>query len=95
MMTQWSYIKSVDGQALGLAGVARGGGRRVETDRVNPSVGLTEVVDLGTQVSAGQPLCTLHAADEDAAVVAAEAVRAAFAIGDAPTPGPLVVERIS
>ncbi|MEJ6403601.1 thymidine phosphorylase [Yoonia sp. 2307UL14-13] len=89
------HVTAIDGQALGLAVAALGGGRRVETDQVNPAVGLTDVVDLGTQVKAGQPLCTLHAADEDAAEAAAQAVRGAFTIGPVPSPGPLIIERIS
>lgn len=75
--------------------VALGGGRRVETDRVNPAVGVTEVVQLGTAVTRGDPLCILHAADEDTAVEAAMAVQAAITIGDPVTPGPLVIEGIT
>jgi len=89
------YISAIDGEALGLAVVALGGGRNVETDQVNPAVGLTEVVRLGTKVTRGDPLCVVHAADEDAAVAAAMAVQAAMTIGDAVAPGPLVIEGIT
>ncbi|MEL6684998.1 MAG: thymidine phosphorylase [Pseudomonadota bacterium] len=89
------HIAAIDGEALGLAVVALGGGRRVETDRVNPAVGVTEVVQLGTAVTRGDPLCILHAADEDTAVEAAMAVQAAITIGDPVTPGPLVIEGIT
>jgi len=88
-------VTAIDGQALGMAVVALGGGRRVETDRIDPAVGLTDVVSLGDVVTVGQPLCTLHGATEDAAEEAAQAVRAAITIGDAPRPHPLIVERIS
>ncbi|MGJ8588457.1 MAG: thymidine phosphorylase [Yoonia sp.] len=89
------YIATIDGEALGLAVVALGGGRNVETDQVNPAVGLTEVVRLGAKVTRGDPLCVVHAADEDAAIAAALAVQAAITIGDAVTPGPLVIEGIT
>jgi thymidine phosphorylase len=89
------YIAAIDGEALGLAVVALGGGRNVETDQVNPAVGLTEVVRLGAKVTRGDPLCVVHAADEDAAIAAALAVQAAITIGDAVTPGPLVIEGIT
>jgi thymidine phosphorylase len=89
------FISSIDGEALGLAVVGLGGGRRVETDRVDPSVGLAEVVGLGVQVNRGDPLCVLHAATEDQAVEAATAVQAAFTIGDAVTRGPLIIEGIT
>ncbi len=89
------YIAAMDGEALGLAVVGLGGGRRVETDLVNPAVGLTEMIGLGAAVTRGDPLCVVHAADEDAAVEAAMAVQAAITIGDAVTPGPLVIEGIT
>lgn len=89
------YISAIDGEALGLVVVGLGGGRRVETDRVDPSVGLAEVAGLGLQVNRGDPLCVLHAATEDAAVAAAEAVRAAFTIGGPVTRGPLIIEGIT
>ncbi|MBE0414225.1 thymidine phosphorylase [Yoonia sp.] len=89
------HIAAIDGAALGRAVVALGGGRRVETDRINPAVGLTDVVGLGDYLERGQPLCTVHAASEDAAEAAAQAVRAAITIGVAPKAGPLIIERIA
>lgn len=88
------HIAAIDGEALGLVVVGLGGGRRVENDRIDPSVGLTDMIGLGAPVTRGQPLCTLHAATEEAAGEAARAVRAAITIGDAAVPGPLVLERI-
>lgn len=92
---QSGYVAAIDGEALGMAVVALGGGRRVETDRIDPSVGLTDVIGLGDVVEKGQPLCTLHAATEDTAEFAARAVQAAITIGDVPLIGPLIMERIS
>ena len=89
------YITAIDGEALGLAVVGLGGGRRVETDRINPAVGLTDVIRLGAKVGQNQPLCTVHAATEDAAQAAAAAVSAAITIGDKPDVQPLVRARIS
>lgn len=89
-------ITAIDGEALGLAVVGLGGGRNVETDPINPAVGLTEMVGLGDSVSRGDPLCVVHAADEDAAVAAAMAVQAAISIGDDVTPtGPLILQEVT
>lgn len=88
-------IAAIDGEALGLAVVGLGGGRRVETDRVNPSVGITEMVGLGDKVERGDPLCILHAATEESAEAAAQAVRAAITIGEAGTRCPLIIERVT
>ncbi len=88
------HIATIDGEALGLAVVGLGGGRKVEGDRINPAVGLTDMITLGAQVTAGNPLCTVHAATEEAAELAAIAVQAAVTIGDAPQVQPLVLDRV-
>ncbi len=88
-------ITAIDGEALGLAVVALGGGRRVETDRIDPTVGFTDMVGLGDYVTAGAPLCTVHAADEDTAEEAARTVQAAITIGEGNTRGPLIIEKVS
>ncbi len=88
------HVTAIDGEALGLAVVSLGGGRKVETDRINPAVGLTQMVGLGDQINAGDPLCVLHATDEDTAIAAAEAVRKAITIGEQVAPGPLILKEV-
>jgi len=87
-------VTAIDGEALGLAVVALGGGRRVETDKVNPAVGITDICGVGARVSRGAPLCTIHAATEDAAEEAALAVRNAITIGKDLVETPLILERV-
>ncbi len=89
------HITKIDGEALGFAIVALGGGRQVETDKIDPAVGLTEVVSLGEKVNVGDPLCIVHAATEEDAEAAAQAVRAAVSIGNTPSEQPLILERIT
>ena len=89
------YVTAIDGEALGLAVVGLGGGRKVETDRIDPSVGFTEMIGIGDHISRGQALCVLHAATEDQAMEAAMAVQAAITIGEAAEPGPLIIEGIT
>ncbi|WP_298839108.1 thymidine phosphorylase [uncultured Roseobacter sp.] len=90
------YVSAIDGEALGMAVVALGGGRRVETDRIDPAVGIAGVVRLGERVSRGQPLAVVHAARPEAADAAAAAVHAAVRIDEeAPDSLPaLILERI-
>jgi thymidine phosphorylase len=86
-------VSAIDVRAVGIAIVNLGGGRAREDDVVDHSVGLTEVSALGEHVDpAGRPLALLHARDEDSARRAADAVRAAFALGDPPgeIPGPVI-----
>ena len=86
-------VSAIDVRAVGIAIVNLGGGRAREDDVVDHSVGLTEVAALGERVEpGGRPLALLHARDEDSARRAADAVRAAYVIGDPPAelPGPVV-----
>ncbi len=78
-------VSSVDVRAVGVAIVTLGGGRTRETDSVDHAVGLTDVVGIGEDVApgpGGRPLAILHARDESAFERGAQAIRAAFAIGD-------------
>jgi thymidine phosphorylase len=86
-------VASIDVRAVGIAIVNLGGGRAREDDVVDHSVGLTEVAALGERVEpGGRPLALLHARDEQSARRAADAVRAAFVLGDPPAqvPGPVI-----
>ncbi len=88
------HVAAIDGEALGLAVVRLGGGRLRDGNRIDPSVGLEAVARLGARIERGDPLAAVHAADDSAAQEAARAVRAAMTVGDRPSTGPLVRERI-
>lgn len=89
------FVAAMDGVALGLAVVDLGGGRQVETDRIDPAVGISAMCRTGQQVSAGDPLCIIHAADAAAAEQAAAQVRAAIRLADTPPEAvPMIFERI-
>jgi thymidine phosphorylase len=76
-------VAGLDVRAVGLAIIDLGGGRRREDDAIDHAVGLTEVAAPGERVGPhGRPLAIVHARDEDAAAHAAEAIRAAFSVGD-------------
>jgi len=77
-------VSAIDGEALGLAVVDLGGGRQVESDLVDPAVGLSDVATLGAKIEKGQPLARVHAAREGQADRAASAVRQAVALSDTP-----------
>jgi thymidine phosphorylase len=86
-------VSSIDVRAVGIAIVNLGGGRAREDDVVDHSVGVTEVAALGERVEpGGRPLALLHARDEESFRQAADAVRAAFVLGDPPgqVPGPVI-----
>ena len=81
---QAGYIQAMDVCAIGQAIVALGGGRRRTDDSIDPAVGLTEVAGIGAWVDNNQALAWVHAGDELAAQEAAEVLRSAMRIADAP-----------
>ncbi len=78
------YVSAIEGEALGLAVVALGGGRQVESDLIDPAVGLSDVVTLGAFIVKGQPLARIHAAREGQADRAAQAIRRAITLASNP-----------
>ncbi|MFN4167730.1 MAG: thymidine phosphorylase [Pannonibacter phragmitetus] len=90
-------VTGVDARAIGVAVVELGGGRRVAADVIDPSVGFTELAGIGHRVDADAPLAIVHAATEDAARRATEALNAAYRIGDAGSveDHPIVAARIA
>lgn len=69
-----------DMQAIGMAVVALGGGRRRAGDVIDPAVGLSKLLD-GNELSAGDTIiAVVHAADETSWQVAANALQASIKI---------------
>ncbi len=89
------FVTAIDGRAMGMAVVRMGGGRMKGDDPIDPSVGLSNVVRLGDNVGAREPLCRVHVGDEASARLAEEAIRDAVSLGPkAPEPGALVYRTI-
>lgn len=90
------FVVGIDTRALGEAVVHLGGGRLRDGDKINPSVGLSDMAGLGEGVSRGLPLCLIHAATQAEAEAAAQSVRAAYRIGtSAPDEPDLILKRIA
>ena len=89
-------VTAFDTRALGMAVVALGGGRLRSDQEIDPAVGLSEIVELGAAVQAGQPLMRIHARSEADAATAAQRLSDALRIegSGAPTLPPLVWQRI-
>jgi thymidine phosphorylase len=68
-----------------------GGGRLRGDDRINPSVGLSEIAGLGEELMAGEPMAMVHAATEAAAQAAVQAVQAAYVWGEAESDAPPLI----
>jgi thymidine phosphorylase len=89
-------VTAIDGHAVGVAIIGLGGGRARESDAIDHSVGLSEVAALGEPVGPGErPLALVHARDEESFASAADALRAAYELGDAaPDLADPVIERL-
>ena len=90
------YVAAMDARQVGIAVVSLGGGRRHADDAIDSSVGLTNVIDVGARVRAGDELCVVHATSEVDADSAIEAVRQAIHVDDTlPPEKPVVMARIA
>ena len=88
------YVAALDVRAIGMAIVELGGGRRLPGDAIDHAVGLTDVRGLGDAVAADRPIAVLHAGSEDGWSVAADRVKAATVVAEAPPDAaPLIYER--
>ncbi len=90
------FVTSVATRTLGEVVVALGGGRHREDDRIDPSVGLSDIARIGARVGADAPLARIHAASAEGGRAVAAQVRHAFALSDrAVDVPPLIHERIA
>jgi thymidine phosphorylase len=87
-------VAGLDGRGIGMGVVHMGGGRLKGGERIDPSVGYSEIVELGEKVVKGQPLARLHARSERSAQAAEKAFLEAVTIGVAASPGPLIVAKV-
>ncbi|MFC5587206.1 thymidine phosphorylase [Nitratireductor kimnyeongensis] len=76
------FVTAIDARALGLAVIELGGGRRAPEDRIDHSVGFTDLIPHGAETKRGEPICMVHASSEASARRAAQIVSGAYAITD-------------
>ena len=85
------YVTAIDGEKLGVASLALGGGRERKEDSIDPSVGLSVRKKVGDRVAAGEALATLHYNSAERLEEAKALVEQAYVIGGKQTsPAPLV-----
>jgi pyrimidine-nucleoside phosphorylase len=88
------FIGTIDAEALGLAIIELGGGRKVMTDKIDHAVGLAMLVRLGERVDAGQAIVRVFGSSERRQQVRPLIERAVAIQDEPPQAGPLIVERI-
>ena len=89
------FVQRCDCRSLGLTVLGLGGGRSRPTDSIDFAVGLSELVQIGDHVEAGQALAMIHARTAAAAEQAVRELHSAYQIGDtSPVPGTAIYTRI-
>ena len=88
-------IAALDGQLIGMGVVHMGGGRLREGDRIDHSVGFSDILPIGAEVEKGAPVARLHAASERAAQAAERAFLSAVEIEDDAELPSLLIGRVS
>ncbi len=79
---QAGYIQQILAREIGLACVDLGGGRKKKGDAIDHRVGIMVDAKVGSQVSAGDRLCTVHAGSEAGAAQAIARIQGAYTIGE-------------
>jgi thymidine phosphorylase len=74
------YLNAWHGRDLGNTIITLGGGRRVQTDIVDPSVGLDQIMPLGSYLNEGDIIARVHASRTDVAQEVMKKVQAAAVI---------------
>jgi pyrimidine-nucleoside phosphorylase len=87
------YVRRLGARRIGVAALELGAGRTAKDEPVDHAVGIVVARKRGDRVEAGQPLAEVHARDDAGAERAADAVRAAFELGEEPPPArPLLLD---
>ena len=89
------FVTAMDAEAVGLAAMALGAGRRRVEDRIDPAAGIVLRKKLGDRVEPGEPLLELRHAEAMPLEEARAFLSRAYRFGSAPPPGrPIVLGRI-
>jgi thymidine phosphorylase len=88
------WVSKIATRNIGLCVVELGGGRRIASDELDFTVGLSGLPSIGDELAVGDELCTIHAASEEAAKIAQASIEQAILIGDKPELSKAVISRI-
>jgi len=85
---QSDYIAGIDAAEVGKTGVELGGGRQKKGDPIDYSVGIICHAKVGSQLTAGTPLFTIHANDRNKLDTARQRLLEAVTWNASPVPTP-------
>jgi pyrimidine-nucleoside phosphorylase len=88
------FVTAFDGEAIGMALVELGGGRKKTSDKIDPSVGFHFHRFLGDKVSKGTALVDIYARDAKAGQLALEMLQSAITVGKQASPIPSLIRQV-
>jgi thymidine phosphorylase len=88
-------VSAIATRQLGLAVIELGGGRLRANDKIDHSVGLSNLLGKNFISDMNTPLCMVHARDEGGFERAAKIIRGAYTLGEHVEEGPPILERIT
>lgn len=88
------HVADVDAMGVALAALRLGAGRARAEDKIDPAVGVSGLVKVGERVTAGAPLCVIHANDEGAATEAKAMLAKAITVGGRPGSMPRLIDEV-
>jgi pyrimidine-nucleoside phosphorylase len=90
------YVHTINAAMIARGVHLLGAGRDDAHGKIDPSVGVSEIKKVGTQVKQGEPLMMIHYNDESKLEQALEYCKNAFRLAPKrPAPPPLIVERVA
>lgn len=92
---QSGWLAGMQTRDIGVLVIELGGGRRRAADKINHSVGFSDIITVGQRVEAGQVIARIHAADQASAAHASQSLLRAFRFADVPCDQtPVIIETI-
>lgn len=88
------HVADVDAMGVALAALRLGAGRARAEDKVDPAVGVSGLVKMGERISAGSPLCVIHANDATALAEAQAMLAKAIVVGNEPGVPPVLIDEL-
>ena len=90
------YVHTINAAMIAHGVHILGAGKNAAGDKIDYSVGVSEIKKVGTQIKQGEPLMMIHYNDESKLEQALEYFKNAYRLAPKrPTPPPLVVERVA
>ncbi len=90
------YVSKIDVRAIGQAVIELGGGRKQQDDTLDLSVGLDQIIELGTAIQSGDILCRIHSKNEKSADSVSKNLLSAFTVSNSkPIVPPVLGELIN